>query len=207
MRRSSPWLEVPINPLSPLTISLALCLGLAVAASFLGLAAIIGAFLAGMAAAEATQREMLERQLRPIAAFLVPFFFVVTGTRVVLADLGTVSALGALLIVTLLAIVGKLVGSGLGALSLGRKAALIVGTGMVPRGEVGIIIASLGQQAGIFTSQMYAIIIAMSLLTAILAPPLLEVLLKGRRARTAVPSESAGERSIAEADEDMDLLD
>jgi Kef-type K+ transport system membrane component KefB len=191
MRRSSPWLEVPINPLSPLSLSLALCLGLALAATFLGLAAIIGAFLAGMAAGETTQRETLEKQLRPILALLVPYFFVVTGAKIVLADLGSLSALSALTIVTVLAVVGKLVGSGLGALSLGRREALIVGTGMVPRGEVGIIIGSLGQQAGIFSGQTYAIIIAMSLLTAIVAPPMLGVLLKGEHGRTRSPPESA----------------
>jgi Kef-type K+ transport system membrane component KefB len=207
MRRSSPWLEVPINPLSPLTISLALCLCLAVAASFLGLAAIIGAFLAGMAAAETTQRETLEKQLRPIMAFLVPFFFVVTGTRVVLSELGTVPALSALAVVTILALLGKLVGSGLGALPLGRKAALIVGTGMVPRGEVGIIIASLGQQAGIFTSQMYAIIIGMSLLTAVIAPPVLELLLKGRSAAAGRPSAAAEHPPTIEERRDVRLPD
>lgn len=179
MRRSSAWLEVPINPLSPLTLLLALCLALALAAAVLGLAAIIGAFLAGMVAAETQQRRTLEKQLQPIMAFLVPFFFVVTGAKVNLGDLGTLSALSALAVVTLLAIVGKLLGSGLGALPLGKKPALIVGTGMVPRGEVGIIIASFGQEAGIFTGTTYAIIIAMSLLTAVIAPPALGALLSG----------------------------
>jgi Kef-type K+ transport system membrane component KefB len=178
MRKASPWLDVPISPHSPLTISLALCLGLALAASFLGLAAIIGAFLAGMAAAETRQREALEHQLRPIMAFLVPFFFVITGAKLNLGDLASLAALGVLLIVTVLAVLGKLLGSGLGALSLGRRSALIVGTGMVPRGEVGIIVASLGLQAGVFESATYTIIIAMSLLTAVIAPPALAVLLK-----------------------------
>ncbi len=179
MRKSSPWLNVPISPHSPLTISLALCLGLALGATFLGLAAIIGAFLAGMAAAETRQRDALEAQLRPIMAFLVPFFFVVTGMKVNLGDLGSPAALIGLAVATTLAILGKFVGSGLGALSLGRRAAAIVGTGMVPRGEVGIIIASLGQQAGVFSGSTYAIIISMSLLTAILAPPVLAALLAG----------------------------
>ncbi len=177
MRRSSAWLEAPISPHSPLTISLVICLGLAAAASFLGLAAIIGAFLAGMIAAETSQRHALERQLQPIMALLVPFFFVVTGAKVNLGDLGNVSALGSLAVVTLLAVAGKVVGAGLGALSLGRRSALIVGTGMVPRGEVGIIIASLGQQAAIFTDATYAIIIGMSLLTSVIAPPVLGALL------------------------------
>jgi Kef-type K+ transport system membrane component KefB len=178
MRRSSAWLEAPISPHSPLTISLVICLGLAAAASFLGLAAIIGAFLAGMIAAETRQRHALEKQLQPIMAFLVPFFFVVTGAKVSLGDLGSLSVLGALAVVTLLAVIGKLVGAGMGALSMGRKSALIVGIGMVPRGEVGIIIASLGQQAGIFTGPTYAIIIGMSLLTSVIAPPILGALLK-----------------------------
>ena len=207
MRRSSPWLEVPINPLSPLTLALALCLGLALAATFLGLAAIIGAFLAGMAAAETTQRESLEKQLRPILAFLVPFFFVVTGAKVVLSDLASLSTLGALAVVTVLAIIGKLVGSGLGALSLGRKNALIVGTGMVPRGEVGIIIASLGQQAGIFTGATYAIIIAMSLLTSIVAPPVLGALLREKPGRTGPGSAEAGGPSETTEAADVELLD
>jgi Kef-type K+ transport system membrane component KefB len=179
MRRSSRLLEAPINPLSPLTLSLAGMLGLAAAASYLGLAAIIGAFLAGMVAAESEQRHSLEKQIQPIMALLVPFFFVVTGTQVELAALATPAALGALLVVTLLAVVGKLIGCGLGAWSLGRKSALVVGVGMVPRGEVGIIVASLGLQAGVFSGSVYAIIIGMSLLTSVLAPPVLKTLLAG----------------------------
>ncbi len=176
MRRTSPLLEVPINPLSPLSISLALCLGLAVASSYFGLAAIIGAFLAGMVAAETEQQHTLEIQLRPIMTFLVPFFFVVTGAKINLAELGDASALGTLLVVTVLAIAGKFFGCGLGAWSLGRKSAFIVGVGMVPRGEVGIIVASLGLEAAIFSGRTYAIIIAMCLLTSIIAPPALGAL-------------------------------
>jgi Kef-type K+ transport system membrane component KefB len=177
MRKSSGILDAPINPLSPLTLSLALCLGLAVAASYLGLAAIIGAFLAGMVAAEADQRHALEKQIQTIMAFLVPFFFVVTGAQVELGELANGTALGALVLVTLLAIAGKLIGCGFAAKSLGHKSALIVGVGMVPRGEVGIIVASLGKQAGVFTGTTYAIIIAMSLLTSMAAPPVLKALL------------------------------
>ncbi len=200
MRRSSKLLETPISPYSPLTISLALCLGLAVAASFLGLAAIIGAFLAGMATAETQQRHTLEKQLVPIMALIVPFFFVVTGTKVNLSELGNPSAIGALLVVTLLAVVGKLVGGGLGALSLGRRSALIVGIGMVPRGEVGIIVASLGLAAGVFTGTIYAIIIAMSLITSIIAPPALGKLLAG------MPKEQPTAEDMAEDTADTSLL-
>ena len=178
MRRASGVVEKPVNPLSPLTISLVLCLGLAVAASHIGLAAIIGAFLAGMVAGEIRQRHTLEHQLQPITAFLVPFFFVVTGANVQVRQFGNVATLLTLLLVVGLAVVSKLIGCGLGAWSLGRRKALIVGVGMVPRGEVGIIVASLGKQAGVFNDTIYALIIAMSLITSIIAPPILKMLLK-----------------------------
>ena len=177
MRKKSGMMDKPVSPHSALSISLALCLGLAACASEIGLAAIIGAFLAGMVLAESQQRHALEEQTKPIMAFLVPFFFVVTGAQVDVGELASWPVLGTLAVVTLLAVVSKLVGCGLGAWSLGKKSALIVGVGMVPRGEVGIIVASLGLEAGIFTGSTYAIIIAMSLLTSVIAPPVLKQLL------------------------------
>ena len=184
-RRGSAILDGPINSHSPLTVSLALCLGLAALAAHLGLAAIIGAFLAGMVAAETRQRQQLERQMQVVMSFLVPFFFVVTGAQVQLAALASLSALGTLVLITILAVVGKLVGCGLGARSLGQQSALIVGVGMVPRGEVGIIVASLGRSAKVFSDEVYALIIAMSLLTSVIAPPILKLLF------ASVPREDA----------------
>lgn len=186
MRKRSNLLDAPISPMSPIALSLALCLGLAVAAAYLGLAAIIGAFLAGMIAAESDQRETLEKNLKPIETFLVPFFFVVTGAKVELSALAGGGAIMALLVITVLATIGKVIGCGLGALSLGKRSALIVGVGMVPRGEVGIIVASLGLQARLFSSEMYALIIAMSLLTSIIAPPALKALMKPDKAAASV---------------------
>ncbi|MBB3228375.1 Kef-type K+ transport system membrane component KefB [Luteibacter sp. Sphag1AF] len=178
MRRTSGWLDKPSNPLSPLTIVLALCLGLAFLSTRFGLAAIIGAFLAGMIASESRQREELEHQTAPLLAFLTPFFFVVTGAKVNLQELADGKALLALAVVTVIAIVSKLAGGFLGALSLGKRGATIVGFGMVPRGEVGVVIASLGLAAGVFNEQIYAIIVAMSLLTAMVTPPILALLLR-----------------------------
>lgn len=162
---------------------------LAAIAAKIGLAAIIGAFLAGMVVAESQQRHTLEHQLSPIMAFLVPFFFVVTGAQVDVGALASWSILGSLLLVTLLAVVSKLVGCEGGALSLGKRSALIVGMGMVPRGEVGIIVASLGQQAGVISGTIYAIIIAMSLLTSVIGPTLLQALLSG-----SVPTRNEGQQ-------------
>lgn len=177
-RRSSHWLDKPRHPLSPLTVVLALCLGLAFLSTEFGLAAIIGAFLAGMIASETSQRETLEHQTQPLLALLTPFFFVITGTKVKLDLLGSTDALIMLGVVTAIAVVSKLVGGFLGALSLGRRGALIVGMGMIPRGEVGVVIASLGLGAGVFSEKTYAVIVAMSLLTAMVTPPVLAILLR-----------------------------
>lgn len=178
MRHGSGWLDKPRHPMSPLAIVLALCLGLAYLSMKFHLAAIIGAFLAGMIASESRQRHELEEQTAPLLAFLTPFFFVVTGAKVNLSELASASALGMLAVVTLIAIVSKLAGGFLGSLSLGKRGALIVGFGMVPRGEVGVVIASLGLAAGVFDERIYAVIVAMSLLTAMVTPPILAILLR-----------------------------
>jgi len=185
MRKSSRWLEAPINPLSPLTIVLALCLGLAFLSTRFGLAAIIGAFLAGMIASETKQSETLERQTQPLLALMTPFFFVMTGSKVELAQLADRNALLTLALITAIALASKLIGGFLGALSLGRRGALIVGVGMMPRGEVGVVIASLGLAAGGFSPRTYALIVAMSLLTSVVTPPLLALLFAREREGTA----------------------
>ena len=178
MRWNSSWLETPLSPHSPLMIVLALCLGLAYVSTLFGLAAIIGAFLAGMIASETRQQHTLEQQTQPLLALLTPFFFVITGSKIDLHQLASADALATLLLVTVIAIVSKLLGGFLGALSLGKRSATIVGFGMVPRGEVGVVIASLGLTAGVFSDHIYAIIVAMSLLTAMVTPPVLAWLLK-----------------------------
>ena len=178
MRNRSHWLDGPINPQSPLSIALAICLGLAFLSTEFGLAAIIGAFLAGMIASEMHQRDELEHKMRPLLVLLTPFFFVITGAKIDLAVFTSASALWMLAVVTAIAIVSKLAGGFLGALSLGTRSAAIVGVGMIPRGEVGIVIASLGLAAGVFNNEIYAVIVAMSLLTSIVTPPVLGWLLK-----------------------------
>jgi Kef-type K+ transport system membrane component KefB len=178
MKRHHRIIEVPISPHSPFVLSVVLCLGCAVLANQIGLAAIIGAFLAGTLLAEVGEKYGLDDQFRPLLGFLAPFFFVVTGMKVDLAVFGSWALVGTALLVTLLAIIGKVVGCGLGSWSLGRRAALAIGVGMAPRGEVGIIIAALGLSHGVFNKEVYAIIIAMALLTSLFAPPVLAMLLR-----------------------------
>jgi Kef-type K+ transport system membrane component KefB len=177
MRWNSTWLDRPLGPHSPLMIVLALCLGLAWLSTLFGLAAIIGAFLAGMIASETRQQHTLEKQTKPLLALLTPFFFVVTGSKVDLHELAGADALWMLAVVTAIAIVSKFIGGWLGSIGLGRRSATIIGFGMVPRGEVGIVVATLGLAAGVFDNRIYAIIVAMSLLTAMVTPPILAWLL------------------------------
>jgi Kef-type K+ transport system membrane component KefB len=191
MRWNSGWLDAPRSAHSPLMIVLAMCLGMAYLSTQFGLAAIIGAFLAGMIASETQQRHTLEKQMQPLLALLTPFFFVVTGSKIDLHELASADALIMLAVVTVIAIVSKLVGGWLGSLSLGKRSATIIGFGMVPRGEVGVVIASLGLAAGVFNNRIYAIIVAMSLLTAMVTPPVLAWLLKRTPSVAAAPSPEA----------------
>ncbi|MHB8386748.1 cation:proton antiporter [Metallibacterium sp.] len=177
-RKRSSWLERPRMTMSELSIVLALCLGLAWLSTRVGLAAIIGAFLAGLIASETDQREQLEHQMKPLLTLLTPFFFVMTGVKLDVNVFTHADALLMLVLATLIAVLTKLVGAYLGALKLGHRSALAVGMGMVPRGEVGVVVASLGLAAGVFTPEVYAVIVAMSLLTSILTPPLLGWLLR-----------------------------
>ncbi|MCK9365722.1 MAG: cation:proton antiporter [Metallibacterium scheffleri] len=177
-RRRSAWLERPRMTMSALSIVLALCLGLAWLSTRFGLAAIIGAFLAGLIASETDQREQLEHQMRPLLTLLTPFFFVMTGVKLDVRVFLNPDALIMLSIATLLAVVTKWLGAYLGSLKLGHRSAMAVGIGMVPRGEVGVVVASLGLAAGVFSAEVYAVIVAMSLLTSILTPPLLGWMLR-----------------------------
>lgn len=191
MRRHSHWLDRPANPLSPLTLSLAICLGLAFLSTRFELAAIIGAFLAGMIASETRQRDELEHQMQPLLALLTPFFFVVTGAKMDLGVFTSAGTLWMLTLVTVIAVVSKLIGGYVGARSLGHHGALIVGVGMVPRGEVGVVIASLGLAAGVFTGEIYSVVVAMSLLTSMLTPPVLAVMLRRWPEARSEPGEDA----------------
>jgi Kef-type K+ transport system membrane component KefB len=177
-RRRSSWLERPRMTMSALSIVLALCLGLAWLSTRFGLAAIIGAFLAGLIASETDQRAQLEHQMKPLLTLLTPFFFVMTGVKLDVRVFLNPDALIMLSIATLLAVVSKWLGAYLGSLKLGHRSAMAVGIGMVPRGEVGVVVASLGLAAGVFSAEVYAVIVAMSLLTSILTPPLLGWMLR-----------------------------
>jgi Kef-type K+ transport system membrane component KefB len=161
---------------APFAVALSAMLGLAALAGSIGLAAIIGAFLAGMVFAEAREHFELEHQALPVYEFLVPFFFVITGSQVDWRLFVTPSLMALALGVTVLALLGKFVGGGLGVLGLGRRSMAIVGIGMAPRGEVGLIVASLGLSLGAIGPNIFSVVVIMSVLTTLVVPPVLRLL-------------------------------
>ncbi len=176
MRKWPGTLAAPRFSESPLLPAVILCLGLAALAAEIGLAAIIGAFLAGMMVAETKDQHPVEEEVAPLYAFFPPFFFVVIGMQIDLDALAEPGTLLLLVGVTALAAATKFGGAWLGALSLGRPEAAFVGAGMVPRGEVGIIVAGIGQASGVIGERVFAVVVGMSVLTTLLVPPLLRIL-------------------------------
>lgn len=152
-------------------IAVVVCLGLSAVAAAIGLAAIIGAFVAGMAFAATDSRHVIAERFEGVVQFLTPFFFGFIGLQVDLAVASSVA--GFALLVTLVALATKVVGCGVGALRLGGRGALAVGIGMMPRGEVGIIVALIGLSLNAIPPTIYAVVVAMSLLTTLATPPLL----------------------------------
>jgi Kef-type K+ transport system membrane component KefB len=175
-RRLSNIVRIPGIPESPFLVAVLFTLGLAAASEVIGLAAIIGAFLAGLIFE--FRKDEVAHQVEPVYQLLVPFFFAVTGTRLDPAVFADPSILGLAALVTLIAIATKVLGGFAGALGLGRRTALAIGVGMVPRGEVGLIVASLGLGLGVIDLQLYGVVVAMTVLTTVLTPPVLVPLLR-----------------------------
>lgn len=163
-------LEAPRFAESPLLPAVILCLGLAAFAANIGLAALIGAFLAGMIVAETKDQSSIEEEVRPLYAFFPPFFFAYIGIELDLGALLSGHALWLLAVITLLAAATKLVPAYLAARGLSRNEAAIVGVGMVPRGEVGIVVASIGAAEGVVDAELFAVVVGMAVLTTLAAP-------------------------------------
>jgi len=173
MQRYPAILEKPRFSESPLLPAVLLCLAVAALAAEVGLAAVIGAFLAGMMVAETKEQHPIEEEVAPLYAFFAPFFFAFIGIQLDLDSYTDGVVLGAVALVTVLAVATKAIGAFAGARGLSRGEALFVATGMVPRGEVGMIVAGIGVAIGALSDKAYAILIGMAILTTLIAPPAL----------------------------------
>lgn len=172
-------LHAPKFSESPLLPAVILCLGVAALAAQIGLAAIIGAFLAGLMVAETKEQHPIEDEVAPLYAFFPPFFFAFIGIELDLGALLNVDALALFAAVTGVAVLSKWVGARIGARGLEPREAQIIAVGMVPRGEVGIIVASIGATAGVVGDELFAVIVAMSIATTLAVPPVLRRLRSG----------------------------
>jgi Kef-type K+ transport system membrane component KefB len=177
VRRMEPGLQRMSTHDAPLVIALAICIGLSYGAVKIGMAAIIGAFFAGLAFAEYSPRWNLRPRVSAINEFLAPFFFFSMGSRLNIGVFNGRLVVSAV-IITLLAVISKLVGCGLPVLRSGWNNALKVGIGMVPRGEVGLIVALVGLQMSVISEQAYALVIFMTAGTTMIAPPLLKIVFR-----------------------------
>jgi len=177
IHRMRPGVERMSTQNAPLILALALCLGLSVAAERIGMAAIIGAFFAGLAFAEYSVEWKLAPRVSAINEFLAPFFFFTMGSRLDLRVFDG-KVIVACVVVTVLALIGKVVACGVPVLRDGWRSALKVGVGMTPRGEVALIVALVGLQMKMISQAAYAIVIFMTAATTLIAPPVLRYLFK-----------------------------
>lgn len=172
-KRTKKWIERLNIPEGPFVLSVILCLGFAVLADIIGLAAIIGAFMAGVMIDELAGVYELENKVKYINEFLLPFFFVMMGAHLDPSAFLRPRLLFLVLVVTIIAVLSKLIGAWLACWKQKWRVRLQTGVCMIPRGEVGIIIALIGLTLRIISQDMYTVVISMSLLTTIITPPLI----------------------------------
>jgi Kef-type K+ transport system membrane component KefB len=168
------------------TMALAFGLAIAVLADRVGSAPIVGAFAAGLVLAPTRHAKRIEHGVVRLGVFFVPIFFVVVGAAVdvrTFADLDVLVIGGSLIVV---AILGKVAAGYAPVWYRGRK--LVIGVGMMPRGEVGLIFAQTGLATGALTPGLFSALTLMVMVTTFLAPPILKLLL----GPAGPPTEDAG---------------
>jgi Kef-type K+ transport system membrane component KefB/predicted amino acid-binding ACT domain protein len=152
-------------------IALAFTLVFASLADAAELAPIVGAFAAGVALSGSAPAARVRRELAPVGHLFIPVFFLQIGVHADLSALTDPGSLALVGVLTAVAIVGKLA-AGIGMFGTGGDR-LLVGFGMLPRGEVGLIFASIGLASGVLDDSLYAVLVSVVLLTTLMAPPCL----------------------------------
>ncbi|MBI4877987.1 MAG: cation:proton antiporter [Acidobacteria bacterium] len=160
------------------SLALILLFALSLAAIWIGIAAIVGAFLAGMALAEGVGQRVRDLS-HGATELLVPFFLAGIGLHVDLRAFQTPSIISLAVVVLVAAVVSKFIGCGLAAWPLGRADAIRIGVGMVPRGEVGMVVAQIGLALGVIPQSVYSVVVLMAVATTLIAPPLLKLAYRG----------------------------
>jgi Kef-type K+ transport system membrane component KefB len=181
-KRTRKWVEKLNIPEGPFVLSVILCLGLAELADVIGLAAIIGSFMAGIVIDEMAGVYDLENKVKYVNEFLLPFFFVMMGAHLDPRTFIEPRLVVLVLVITIIAVLSKMVGAGLASWKENWRTRIQIGVCMVPRGEVGIIVALIGLSLHTITKEIYTVVLGMSLLTTIVTPPLIVLAFrKGRQ--------------------------
>src|SRR5262249_25566089 len=162
-----------VSARAPLLSAFIFMFGMALLSAYIGLAAIIGAFVAGLIVAETEAREEIEHEIHPLALIFTPFFFAYTGAQLDLRTLTDPAVLALVAALIVIGVVTKTIGGLLGAWSTGRWSATTIGFGMSPRGEVGIVVANLGLAAGLLSPTAFSAVLVAVIGTTIVAPYLL----------------------------------
>jgi len=162
-----------------LVFAFAFALGLSAVAAVAGSALIIGAFAAGIILSGTNQFDTIEREVRPVASIFAPIFFVSVGASVNLRLLdptqeGSAGLLGIAGALIVLAIAGKIAAGWAAPWVAYRR--IVVGVGMVPRGEVGLIFADIGRRSGVLNEAVFGAVLLMIMVTTLVAPPALKLL-------------------------------
>jgi Kef-type K+ transport system membrane component KefB len=158
-----------------------------------GMAAITGAFLAGLVLSQSQVKERIENGISALAyGLFVPVFFINVGLTANIRQISP-SAFWFFLWMTLIAITSKVLGSGLGAnlSGLSRLESIQLGIGMVSRGEVGLIVASVGIAQGLITQETFASIVGVIIITTLLTPPLLRAAFRHPKTKAPPPDLTA----------------
>ena len=160
-------------------MSIVLCLGMAWLAEQVGLSDVVGAFFAGVAIAQTPYKQEVDSNIEPIGyAVFIPMFFVSIGLNMTFK--GFFDDLIFIISLTILALITKWLGCGLGAKVLGMNydSMNIIGSGMVSRGEMALIIAQIGYEAHLLSSEYYSGVIFVIILTTLAAPFMLKAAIK-----------------------------
>jgi len=178
-RRISRTLKVLRSPAAITSLAFGLALLLAAFSEMSGLAMIIGAYIMGLSLSTTDLADFLQEQLRGVYDLIVPVFFCVMGMLVDFSLLPGVLAMG--LTYSALATVAKVLGCGIPAMFTGfnLRGGLRVGFGMLPRGEVALIVAGMGLSTGVIPQSIFGVAIMMTVLTTLVAPPLLIFMFHG----------------------------
>jgi Kef-type K+ transport system membrane component KefB len=163
-----------------------------------GMAAITGAFIAGLMMARSGERERVEHGVHALAyGLFVPVFFINIGLSVNARSLQMDMIVFAL-VITLVAIIGKWLGAGVGARlgGLSLRESVQLGAGMISRGEVGLIVAGVGINEGMVSSDEFSAIVVMVLITTLVTPPILRSLFSQKKKERQIESPEANEMSV-----------